>query len=57
VEEVGKALTWQHKRSGWRRSVVLMAVLGHGGEGWVDGVVPERFDMEEEHGTGVKEHV
>jgi hypothetical protein len=42
VEEVREA--WIRRQ---RRSVVLTAVLGWGGEGQTDGAVPRRFDVEE----------
>jgi hypothetical protein len=70
VKELGEAWTQRWRRSGWRRSVVLMVVLGRGGEGRADGVVPgcggegradgavpRRFNMEEERGAVLEEHV
>jgi hypothetical protein len=35
--------------------VVPTAVPGHGSEGWADGAVPGRFDVEEQ-GVGVEAH-
>jgi hypothetical protein len=36
--------------------VVLMTVLGCGGEGQADGAVPGCFDVEEERGVGMEAH-
>jgi hypothetical protein len=63
VEELREA--WTRR---WRRSMVPTMVLGHGGEGWADVMIPRRngegradsavprcFDVEEEQGNGMEE--
>jgi hypothetical protein len=52
VEEVREAWT-----RGRRRSVVPIVIPGRGGEGWAEGAVPKRFNVEEERGTDVEAHV
>jgi hypothetical protein len=47
VEEVREAWIQRQRRSRRRRSVVLTAIPGWGGEGQTDGAVPRRFDVEE----------